>query len=145
MPYLPILSHNDAPMKYLFFILFALSAHIVFAQENRHAAALTPIDSAEYAVSRFDARITRLREALEQNNVSNMVSNYAHLLGDMRSGIEYVEMKSPESPNLTSMQAQLEKFGEFTFDPMKPDELRPYLSNFDEFLSLLKAELGYRK
>ena len=145
MPYLPILSHNDAPMKYLFFILFALSAHIVFAQENRHAAALTPIDSAEYAVSRFDARITRLREALEQNNVSNMVSNYAHLLGDMRSGIEYVETKSPESPNLTSMQAQLEKFGAFTFDPMKPDELQPYLSNFDEFLSLLKAELGYRK
>lgn len=126
-------------MRYLFFILFAFSAQTSFAQESRHNVA--PIDSATAAIHRFDTRIVRLREALEQNNVSNMVSNYAYLLGDIRSGIEYVETKSPQSQRLASMRTILDKFSTFIFDPMKPAELRPYLPNFDDFSSLLKAEL----
>jgi len=130
-------------MRYLLFILFALSIQTTFAQESRHNVA--PIDSVAAAIHRFDTRVARLREALEQNNVSNMVSNYAYLLGDIRSGIEYVETKSPQSQRLTSMRAILDKFGTFAFDPMKPAELRPYLPNFDDFSSLLKEELGSKK
>lgn len=128
-------------MKYLFLLLLILSTQAIFAQENRHAAAQLPVDSAEQAVRRFDARLTRLREALDQNNASNMVSAHALLLSDIRQTIEYVEAKSPESQRLAPMRGILEKLGAFNFDPMKPAELKPYLQQFDDFLSQLKAEL----
>ena len=128
-------------MKYLFLLLLILSTQTAFAQENRHAAAQVPVDSAEQAVRRFDARLIRLREALDQNNVSNMVSAHALILGDIRQTIEQIEAKSPESQRLAPMRGILEKLGAFNFDPTAPAELKPYLQDFDDFLVHLKAEL----
>lgn len=126
-------------MKYLLLFFLCFSLQSVFAQdENRHAAAQTPEEIAVTAARRFEGRLTRLNEALDKNDVSAMTSCYANLLGDMRSAIEYVEKQAPESQTLVSMQGILGKFENFTFDPTKPNELKPYLPNFDDFLKLLK-------
>ena len=128
-------------MKYLLLLLFCFCLQPVFAQEeNRHAAAQTPEDIAVTAARRFEGRLTRLREAMDKNDVSSMTACYANLLGDMRSAIDYVENQAPGSRKLTDMQGVLGKFEGFTFDPMKPGELKPYLVNFDDFLALLKEK-----
>lgn len=128
-------------MKYLLLLLLCLCLQPVFAQdENRHAAAQTPEDIAVTAARRFEGRLTRLREAMDKNDVSSMTSCYANLLGDMRSAIDYVENQAPGSRKVTDMQGVLGKFEGFTFDPMKPAELKPYLVNFDDFLALLKEK-----
>lgn len=126
-------------MKYLLLFLLCLSMQPVFAQtENRHAQ--TPVDTAALAAIRFEGRLTRLREALDKNDVSSMTSCYANLLGDIRSAIDYTEQKDPAGQRLGSMQGVFAKFENFTFDPMKPAELKPYLSHFDDFLSLLREK-----
>jgi hypothetical protein len=126
-------------MKYLLLLFFCLSLQTVFAQnENRHAASQTPVDSAAFAARRFESRLTRLREALDKNDASSSVSCYANLLGDIRSSIEREETKAPEGQKLAPMQTVLGKFEAFTFDPMKPAEIKPYLAYFDDFLKLLK-------
>jgi hypothetical protein len=128
-------------MKYLLLLLFCLSLQTVFAQdENRHAAAQTPEDISMTAARRFEGRLTRLHEALDKNDVSSMTACYANLLGDMRAAIEYIENQAPGSKKLTDMQSVFGKFENFTFDPMKPGELKPYLPNFDDFLELLKEK-----
>ena len=128
-------------MKYLLLLLFCFSLQPVFAQdENRHAAAQTPEDIAVTAARRFEGRLTRLHEAIDKNDVSSMTSCYANLLGDMRSAIEYTENQAPGSRRLADMQNVLGKFENFTFDPMKPAELKPYLPNFDAFLALLREK-----
>jgi hypothetical protein len=128
-------------MKYFLLLLFCLCLQPAFAQdENRHAAAQTPEDISMTAARRFEGRLTRLHEAIEKNDVSSMTACYANLLGDMRSAIDYMEKQAPGSLKLTDMQGVLGKFENFTFDPMKPAELKPYLPNFDEFLKLLKEK-----
>jgi hypothetical protein len=139
LAYLQIISQTHLPMKYLLLFLFCFFLQPLVAQdENRHAAAQTPVDSAAVAARRFEGRLTRLREAVEKNDVSSMTSCYANLLGDMRSAIEHEAAQKPESEKLASMQGIFAKFETFTFDPMKPAELTPYLADFDEFLKLLK-------
>lgn len=128
-------------MKYFLLLLFCLCLQPSFAQdENRHAAAKTPEDISVTAARRFEGRIARLHEAIDKNDVSSMTAGYANLLGDMRSAIEYTENNAPGSRKLADMQSVLGKFENFTFDPTKPGELKPYLSNFDDFLSLLKEK-----
>lgn len=128
-------------MKYPLLLLFSLFLQPLFAQvENRHAAAQTPEDAAVVAARRFEGRLTRLREALDKNDVSSTTACYANLLGDIRSAIEHFETQSPESQKLSTMRNILGKFENFTFDPMKPDELKPYLAHFDDFLALLKEK-----
>ena len=126
-------------MKYFFLLFLCFSLQSAFAQdENRHAATQTPEDKALTASRRFEGRLTRLNEALDKNDVSAMTACYANLLGDMRSAIDYVEKQTPESQRLVAMKGILGKFENFTFDPMKPGELKPYLPNFDDFLKLLQ-------
>lgn len=126
-------------MKYLLLLLFCLSLQPAFAQEeNRHAAALTQADSALMAARRFEGRLLRLREAIDKNDVSSMSSCYTNLLGDIRSAIDHVSQRNPESEQLTAMQGVFAKLENFMFDPMKPAELKPYLVHFDTFLTLLK-------
>jgi DNA-binding transcriptional regulator PaaX len=126
-------------MKYFLLLLLCLSLQSVFAQdENRHASAQTPVDSAAVAARRFEGKLTRLREAVEKNDVSSMTACYANLLGDMRSAIEHEAAQKPEGEKLASMQKVFAKFETFTFDPMKPAELKPRLPDFDDFLKLLK-------
>ncbi|MBV6442064.1 MAG: hypothetical protein DYG98_02085 [Haliscomenobacteraceae bacterium CHB4] len=128
-------------MKYFLLLLFCLSLKTVFAQdENRHAAAQTPENIEMTAARRFEGRLTRLREALDKNDVSSMTACYANLLGDIRSAIEYYETNVPDSPKIASLQTIFAKFENFTFDPMKPGELKPYLVHFDDFLVLLKEK-----
>ena len=128
-------------MKYFLPLLFCLFLQPVFAQdENRHAAAQTPEDVSMTAARRFEGRLTRLHEALDKNDVASMTACYANLLGDMRSAIDYMEKNAPGSRKLTDMQSVLGKFENFTFDPMKPAELKPYLPNFDDFLALLREK-----
>ena len=126
-------------MKYFLLFLFCFFLQTLVAQdENRHAAAETPVDSAAVAARRFEGRLTRLREALDKNDVSSTTSCYANLLGDMRSAIEHEAAQKPESEKLASMQSIFAKFEAFTFDPTKPAELKPYLASFDDFLKLLR-------
>lgn len=127
-------------MKYFLLFLFCFFLQPLVAQEeNRHAAAQTPVDSAAMAAHRFEGRLTRLREAIEKNDVSAMTGCYANLLGDMRSAIEHEATQKPGSQKLASMQGIFAKFETFIFDPTKPAELTPYLTNLDDFLKLLKA------
>ena len=51
--------------------------------------------------------------------------------------MELVETAAPESKCLVSMQFILNKFEAFSFDPMKPQELKPYRELFDEFSVLM--------
>lgn len=128
-------------MKYLLLLLFCISLQPGFAQdENRHAAAQTPEDVAVVAARRFEGRLTRLHEAVDKNDASSMTACYANLLGDMRSSIEYYEGQDVESQKLVSMRDVFSKLENFTFDPMKPEELKPYLTHFDNFLTLLKEK-----
>ena len=69
-----------------------------------------------------------------------MVAAYANLLGDMRQEIDLVSSRAPESPQLTTMQSILDKFEAYSFDPAKPEELKPYLARFDEFYGLMRKE-----
>lgn len=123
-------------MKYLLLFLCCLPVQYIFGQESNRATQ-TQIDSSEFAVRSFEIRLVRLREALDKNDVSPMVSLYAHLLGDMRQAMERVETVAPESKCLVSMQFILNKFEAFSFDPMKPQELKPYLELFEEFSVLM--------
>lgn len=126
-------------MKYFLLFLFCFFLQPLVAQEeNRHAATQMPADVAALAATRFENRLTQLREAVEKNDVSSMTASYANLLGDMRSAIEYEAAQEPESEKLASMQSIFAKFETFTFDPMKPAELKPRLADFDDFLKLLR-------
>lgn len=126
-------------MKYFLLLLFFHGLQPVFAQdENRHAATQTPEDIEATAARRFEGRLTRLREALDKNDVSSMTACYANLLGDMRSAMEYYETNAPAGTRIASLQTVFAKFENYTFDPMKPGELKPYLVHFDDFLALLK-------
>lgn len=125
-------------MRYLVLLLICFAIQPLSAQENNRAA--LPIDSAQYAVRLFEGRLTRLREAVEKTDISAMVGVYAHLLADIREEIGSVESKTPNSPRLESMLFVLNKFESFSFDPAKPEELKPYLARFDEFLALMKEE-----
>ncbi len=58
----------------------------------------------------------------------------------MRQEIDLVSAKAPESAQLTTMQSILDKFEAYTFDPAKPEELKPYLARFDEFYGLMRKE-----
>ncbi|MCB0543906.1 MAG: hypothetical protein R2791_01645 [Saprospiraceae bacterium] len=129
-------------MKYLviFILLFTTRLH---AQETREVT-MTAADTARYEVQRFEGRLARLREGLEKNDISPVVGAYTNLLGDIREEIARTETRAPESPRLPSMQFILTKFDEFIFDPTKPDELKPHLERFDEFLGLMKAERGMK-
>lgn len=126
-------------MRYYFLLLltcFAIQA--LSAQENSRAA--IPVDSVQYPVRLFEGRLARLREAVEKNDVSSMVGAYANLLGDIREEIAKAEAKTPPSPRLESMLFVLNKFESYAFDPVKPEELKPYLARFEEFLALMKEE-----
>lgn len=126
-------------MKYLLFFLFFFSLNGLFAQETRQSPAMTAADSAQFEIRRFENRLTRLREALDKNDASSLAACYVHLLGDIRSEMEQVETKTPDNERLESMKEIFAKFENFAFDPMKPDELKPYLARFDEFLALMKG------
>ena len=126
------------PMRYLVPLLFCFAIQALSAQEN--ARPVVPLDTVQYPVRLFEGRLLRLREALEKNDASSMVGVYAHLLGDIREEIGRVEARTPPSPRLESMLFVLNKFESYAFDPVKPDELKPYLPRFDEFLSLMKEE-----
>jgi hypothetical protein len=128
-------------MKYFLLFLFCLSLQSVVAQdENRHAAAKQPMDTAALAARRFEGRLERLREALDKNNTSAMTAEYANLLGDIRSCIGWMETKELGSQRLASMNNIFAKVENFIFDPARPAELRPCLASFEEFLKLLKEK-----
>lgn len=127
-------------MKYLLSFLLILSSQTVFAQDGRRAASRTPVDSAQFFTRSMEIRLTRLREALDQNNISNMVSAHALLLDDMRNAMSTIETKSPASQRLAQMRETFEEINAFIFDPAKPSELEPYLPKFEEFLKLLQEE-----
>lgn len=125
-------------MRYLILLLTCFSLQPLSAQELSRAA--TPVDTAEYNIRLFEGRLGRLREAVEKKDVSSMVGVYAHLLGDIREEIGRVENTNPKSARLEPMLLVLNKFDAFIFDPAKPEELKPYLPRFDEFLALMKEE-----
>ncbi len=128
-------------MKYLLLLFLCLSIQPLFSQtENRHAAAATPADSNAVAARRFEGRLTRLREAMDKNDVSSMTACYANLLGDIRSAIDHEAPHATETHKHSAMLDLFARFENFTFDPMKPGELKPYLVNFDDFLALLKEK-----
>ena len=126
-------------MKHFLFFFFCLALQPAFAQtESRQQAPKTAADSAAIAARRFEGRLVRLREALDKNDASAMTSCYANLLGDLRSAVDHESQRAPEAEKTIAMQAVFSKFENFSFDPMKPAALKPYLTHFDEFLALLK-------
>ena len=138
MASLPINHLTHLPMRYLLLLLTCFAIQPLSAQETSRAA--TPVDTAEYVIRLFEGRLTRLREAVDKNDVSSMVGAYAHLLGDIREEIGRVESANPKSARLESMLFVFNKFEAFIFDPAKPEELKPYLPRFDEFLALMREE-----
>jgi hypothetical protein len=126
-------------MKYFLFFFLCLAIQPAFSQtEARPSAPKTAADSAVIAARRFEGRLVRLREAIDKNDVSSMTSCYSNLLGDVRSAVDHEAQRAPEAEKTIAMQAVFAKFEDFTFDPMKPAALKPYLAHFDEFLVLLK-------
>lgn len=126
-------------MKYLLLFFLCLALQPAFAQiEARQPVARTAADSAAIAARRFEGRLLRLRQAIEKNDASAMTSCYNNLLGDVRQAVDFASQRDPQGEKTTAMQAVFAKFENYTFDPMKPAELKPYLAHFDEFLVLLK-------
>ena len=137
MPPISFHYHTNYPhMKFLLPILLCFFLQNAFAQEARSSK----IDSAEYSLRLFEGRLTRLHEAFDKKDASTMVAAYANLLGDMRQEIDVVSARAPESPQLTAMQSILDKFEAYSFDPAKPEELKPYITRFDEFYGLMRKE-----
>lgn len=124
-------------MKYLLFLFLSVILTADAAAQSPERVSRTAIDPAEMASKRFEGRLTRLREALDKNDVSASISCYNNLLGDVRSAIEHEESVAPQGEKIGPMRAIFTKLEAFVYDPNQPEALKPYLADLDEFRALL--------